>query len=270
MQSPPAIGKLTARMTSLAEPEAREEARAASAAGAARALGVVFGGPAALAAGAAIAGLATGRAFAAGRRPDAAALAALAAVAAYAAVARPYMRTWGATPEEAEKPLPGDEDVPDAAASTTHAVTIDAPPEAVWPWLAQLGQDRGGFYSYEWLENLAGCEMRNADRIHPEWQHREPGETMLLHPATGLEVLRFEPPRLLTIENWGTLMLEPLPGSRTRLLVRSRRPRGLVQLLMGLLIELPHFLMERKMLLGIKKRAEAAWRAQGADEEHAS
>ena len=269
MQSAPAIGKLAARMTSVAEPEAREEARAGTAASAVRAFGVVVGGPVALAAGAVAAAVATGRAVAAGRHPGAAALAGLAGIAAYAAVARPYMRTWGATPEEAQKPLPGDEDVPDAAASTTHAVTIDAPPEAVWPWLAQLGQDRGGFYSYEWLENLAGCEMRNADRIHPEWQRREPGETMLLHPAAGLEVLRFEPPRLLTIENWGTLLLERLPGSRTRLLVRSRRPRGFVQLLMGLLIELPHFVMERKMLLGIKERAETARRGQGAGAEHA-
>ncbi len=64
--------------------------------------------------------------------------------------------------------------------------------------VAQLGQERGGFYSYEWLENLAGCEMRNADRIHPEWQQREVGELVMLHPANGLEVTRFEPGRSRT------------------------------------------------------------------------
>ena len=69
------------------------------------------------------------------------------------------------------------------------------PPEAVWPWLAQIGQDRGGFYSYEWLENLAGCRMRNADRIHPEWQDRQAGDTVLLHPSSGLKILRLDPGR---------------------------------------------------------------------------
>ena len=65
-------------------------------------------------------------------------------------------------------------------------MTIEAPADAVWPWLAQLGQDRAGFYSYECLENLAGCQMHNADEIHPEWQQREPGETVYLHPLNGL------------------------------------------------------------------------------------
>jgi len=79
------------------------------------------------------------------------------------------MRSWRATPAETKRALPGDELVPEPRIQITHAVTIAAPVERVWPWLAQIGQDRGGFYSYEWLENLAGCEMRNADRVHPEW-----------------------------------------------------------------------------------------------------
>ena len=107
--------------------------------------------------------------------------------------------------------------------------------------------------------------MRNAERIHPEWQRREVGETVLLHPATGLKLLRFEPARVLTLENWGTFVLEPLPGSRTRLLIRGRRAPGLAALLVASLTEIPHFVMERKMLLGIKARADAAWSRADAD-----
>ena len=87
---------------------------------------------------------------------------------AYALVVRPWHIRWGATEERIAKPLPGDELVPNPAIESTRAITVNAPVEEVWPWLAQIGQDRGGFYSYEWLENLAGCRMRNADRIHPE------------------------------------------------------------------------------------------------------
>lgn len=114
---------------------------------------------------------------------------------------------WGATPEERQRPPPGDDLVPGTTSQT-------------WPWLAQIDQDRGGFYSYEWLENLAGCRTRNADRIHVEWQRREVGEMVLLHWVSGLKVARCEPNRVIALE-------------------------------------LPHFVMERKMLLGIRSRAEA-------------
>src|SRR3712207_3373722 len=97
---------------------------------------------------------------------------------AYAFVVRPWHLRWGATEEEASNPLPDDELVPNPAIESTRAITVNAPVEEVWPWLAQVGQVRGGFYSYEWLENLAGCRMRNAGRIHPEWQHREVGESV--------------------------------------------------------------------------------------------
>src|SRR5207248_2313440 len=98
----------------------------------------------------------------------------------YLLTVRPWHHRWGATSEVNTKQLPGDELVPQPEIQSTRAITVNAPAEEVWPWLAQVGQDRGGFYSYEWLENLAGCQMRNADRIHPEWQHREVGETVLL------------------------------------------------------------------------------------------
>jgi hypothetical protein len=168
------------------------------------------------------------------------------------------MRRWGATDGELEAPLPGDDLVPDPAGRPTRAVTIDAPVEDVWPWLAQIGQDRGGFYSYEWLENLAGCRMANADRIHPEWQHRDVGETVRLHPATGLKVQLFEPGRALALEGWGAFVVRDAGEGRTRLIARNQRPQGLAGAAYAALLELPHFVMERRMLLGIKERAERA------------
>jgi hypothetical protein len=83
---------------------------------------------------------------------------------------------WGATGEEVAARLPGDKISPDAAAQVTHAITINAPPQCVWPWILQIGQDRGGFYSYTSLENMAGCEMHNVRRIVPEWQNRAAGD----------------------------------------------------------------------------------------------
>ena len=78
--------------------------------------------------------------------------------------------------------LPGDELVGRPAVQTTEGVWVDAPASAVWPWLVQMGQDRGGLYSYQTLENLAGLHYRNADRIHPEWQHLAPGDAIRLVP----------------------------------------------------------------------------------------
>ncbi len=183
---------------------------------------------------------------------------------AYPAVIRPWMLRWGATDEERRKPLPGDELVPDPVTTSTRAITVDAPVEAVWPWLAQIGQDRGGFYSYEWLENLAGCEMHNTDRVHPEWQQRAIGEVVKLHWAAGNKVTCFEPNRAMALAGWGAFVVEPLADRRTRVILRGRTARGWPAVYNVLLIELPHFLMERKMLLGLKERAEHAWRSRAA------
>ncbi len=222
----------------------------------ARAFGVVFGGSAVLDAAACAAVVATARAAARRTRPPRWALAGAGLLALYAVAGRPWVLGWGSTPEERAAALPGDEMVPDPSSQSTRAATIDAPVEAVWPWVAQIGQDRGGFYSYEWLENLAGCRMRNAQSIHPEWQRRAIGETVLLHPLHGLPVVRFEPERVLTLKGWGSWVLEPLPRGRTRLLLRSRTGKGPEAILGPLLVEVPHFVMERAMLLGIKRRAE--------------
>lgn len=227
---------------------------------AARAFGVMLGGPLLLAAGSAACAVSAARALATGRRPSVLSLAGTAALLAYAGLARSRIRTWGATPEEIQKPLPGDDLVEEPGLETTRAVTIAAPVGDVWPWLAQLGQDRGGFYSYEWLENLAGCRMRNADSIHPEWQERTVGETVLLHPANGLTLARFEPDRLYGFEGGWYFVLEP-DDTGTRLIARGRVPRGIASIAYGILLELPHFVMERKMLLGIKERAERTRRS---------
>jgi hypothetical protein len=176
----------------------------------------------------------------------------------YQFVAKPWMRSWGATPAETKRALPGDELVPDPRIQITHAVTIAAPVERVWPWLAQVGQDRGGFYSYEWLENLAGCEMRNADRVHPEWQERQVGEPVPLHPAApGLPVTIFEPGRVIGLEGWGIFLVEPAGDGATRLIARGRIPGGLSFIGYETLLDIPHFVMQRKMLQEIKARAEA-------------
>lgn len=191
------------------------------------------------------------------RRPRPLSVAGAIAALGYQLVAKPWMRSWGATSAETKRALPGDELVPEPRISITHAVTIAASVERVWPWLAQIGQDRGGFYSYEWLENLAGCEMRNADRVHLEWQERRVGERVPLHPAVpGLPVTIFEPGRVIGLEGWGVFMVEPAGPAATRLIARGRIPGGLSFLGYEVLLDIPHFVMQRKMLLGIKARAE--------------
>jgi hypothetical protein len=216
----------------------------------------MIGGSVALIAGAVESVAAVARATLLRRRPPPLACLGTVATVVYALVIRPWHLRWGAEAGEEQLRLPGDELLPEGGTQILHAVTIDAPVEEVWPWVAQLGQDRGGFYSYEWLENLAGCEMKNADGVHPEWQQRELGEIVHLHPAGGLRVSVFEPGRALGLEGWGTFVLEPRAADRTRLIARGGVPRGRAGVSYALLMEVPHFLMERRMLLGIKERAE--------------
>lgn len=173
---------------------------------------------------------------------------------------RPWLRRWGSTPEERTRALPGDlDDKP--LLITTRAVTVHAPAEEVWRWLVQIGQDRGGFYSYDWLENLAGCDLHSADAIRPEWQDREVGDGLVMFPGYATPLVGVDPPRSLVIENWGAYVVEPIDVSRCRLLARSRVDRNLTGLAYVLVIELPHAIMERRMLLGIKQRAERSRRS---------
>jgi hypothetical protein len=222
-----------------------------------RAFGVTAGGTLFLNVAATVSVASVVRSAAHRRRPGLAATIGTTAGGLYFAVVRPWMRSWGATKDEAEKALPGDEFIADAPwAEQTRAITIDAPVEDVWPWLAQIGQDRGGFYSYEWLENLAGCKIHNAGRIHAEWQHRAVGDQVRLHPSGGLRLLRFEQNEALAMDGGWNLSLKSIDRGRSRLYARSRQRRNAAGAFYLALVELPHFIMERKMLLGIKQRAE--------------
>jgi len=221
-----------------------------------RAFGIVSGGPVALVLLELASIVLVVRALVDGDTPPWPAMAGVAALTLYLVAFRPWSRRWGTHVGEVHRSLPGDELVADPGITMTRALTIDAPVDSVWPWLAQIGQDRGGFYSYAWLENLAGCGLKNADRVHPEWQHRQVGDTVLLHPCAGPKLARFEPTHSYAFDIGWCFTLEPMPGGRTRLFARSRVPRGLPSVTYSIFMELPHFIMERKMLLGIKQRAE--------------
>lgn len=192
-------------------------------------------------------------------------------LAAYHLLARPRYLNWGATDEEVTRRLPGDELVPDTLSVTTRAVTVDAPADDVWPWLVQLGQGRGGFYSYTWLENLVGADIHNADRVVPEFQDLAVGDSIrmvhedywLQSPVTSMTVERIDPGRTVVLRGFDggtwTFHLNPADETTTRLLVRGRTPRGMSlfgRVARYLTYELPHFVMERGMMRGIQARAE--------------
>jgi hypothetical protein len=210
------------------------------------------------------------------------------AFAAYWHWLRPRHLCWGATEAEVRRALPGDELLPNPKFSATHAITIHAPVLEVWPWLAQIGQGRGGFYSYTWIENLLGCNIHNADRVHPEWQNLKAGDAILLHPKI--------PPIPAVIVEWGRVIvlhgdtrqglrfnlvkrgdyfattwgfyLEPVDEHTTRLIERFRsdyNPTPMNTFFYRVILEPGSFIMERKMLLGIKGRAGGAARRQGRD-----
>jgi hypothetical protein len=179
---------------------------------------------------------------------------------------------WGATDNELNVTLPGDELVPTADLTATRAVTVRATSDRVWRWIAQLGQGRGGFYSYDFLENLVGCDIHSAERIAPEWQSIEVGDTIHLHPEVGLVVAVVEPGRALVLRGgvpigrtpapydftWAFVLRDQADGS-TRLVVRERY--GYSRRWARLLVEpaeLISFVMSQRMLRGIKERAERA------------
>jgi hypothetical protein len=192
------------------------------------------------------------------------------AVGAYVVFVRPWHLRWGATDEEADGHLSGDDLIPNADLSATRAIRIRASAEDVWPWIAQLGQGRGGLYSYDALENLVGCDIHSADRIVPEWQDVRVGDRFRLHPDVALEVAIVEPRRALVIRGgvpmgetpppydftWAFELRERLDGT-TRLLVRERY--GYTRPWSALLVEpveAVSFVMSQKMLRGIRDRAE--------------
>jgi hypothetical protein len=192
-----------------------------------------------------------------------------ATLAAYVLVGRPRQLQWGATDHEATKPLPGDDLLEHADVSATRAVTIDATPAAVWPWIAQIGQGKGGFYSYDALENLMGCHIHSADRILPGHQRVEVGDAVHLHPEVALRVVACAPPRSLVVRGGVPLgdgappydftwafVLDGRPDGTTRLLARERYlyTSWWAPLLVEP-VEVASWVMSQKMLRGIRERA---------------
>jgi hypothetical protein len=173
---------------------------------------------------------------------------------------------WGASAEESAGSFPGDELLAEPDIVATRAITIGAPPSAVWPWLVQMGPGRAGAYTYDWIENLFGLNMHSADRIHPEWQGLQVGEVVRSgEDKPGMRVEILEPERALVNRSeagdwvWA-FVLVPENGS-TRLISRNRiSMKGVAagQRLGMLVMEPGSLVMERKMLRGIKERAERA------------
>ena len=206
------------------------------------------------------------------KRRFGAGIAVLAGAAAGVLLARRWQLRWGATAPELAGPLPGDELIAEPDLTATRAVTVRAPAARVWPWIAQLGQGRGGLYSYDFLENLIGCDIHSADRVVPEWQDIKAGDEVRLHPGAALEVAAVDPGRCLVLRGgapagnapppfdftWA-FALQAGPDGTTRLIARERYAytrrwaRFIVEP-----VELIDFVMTRKMLRGIRSRAERA------------
>ena len=180
------------------------------------------------------------------------------------ALLTPWMNRWGATDEEIAAVFPGDELVPDPAVFQNRAVTINADPEEIYPWIVQLDANRGGWYSYTWLEGLIGCKMTNADRIHPEWQNLQVGDEVNMCPngmPPAYVVAQIHPNEAIVMghmegEEWVDLyqfVIVPQEDGASRLILRTRT------MMVGPMwsaVRPGAFLMERGMLLGIKERAE--------------
>lgn len=186
----------------------------------------------------------------------------------YVRYVRPWMLEWGSTAEERRRALAGDTVEPAADYVTTRALTIRAPAETIWPWLIQMGQDRAGFYTHNWVERLLRSGIRDVTEIHPEWQHIEVGDLVRTNrdirgKAMGWPVVAVDPGRSLVVTSRslpaGTyaFVLDPLDAGTTRLVVRDRARWKVVEWPFAALVYEPlHAYMETGLLKGVRQRAE--------------
>ena len=193
---------------------------------------------------------------------------------------RRWFVRWGATPSDLIRTMAGDAAVVDPSYSATMGITIAARPEHIWPWLVQMGYQRGGLYSYDWLDLLFGyLDRRSANAVLPQFQHLAVGDEIPIGRGQGFPVTAIEPYRTLVLSGTGDgfawvwqFGLYPLDEGRTRLVSRNlvRVPRTLGSWLFMRVIEPAAFLMTRRMLLGLKDRAEALAAARGSRASHAA
>jgi hypothetical protein len=183
----------------------------------------------------------------------------------YPVLLRKHCLNWGATWQETARVMPGDDLLPSAVLVSTRAVTVDAPPSSIWPWLAQMGPGRGGAYTYDWIENLLGLDMHSADKVIPEFQHPHVGDAQRLgKKGPVLRIAVLEPERALVLRSadgaWVWAFGLYPDGETTRLVSRNRitRPHRTpaAAVFDFYVMEPGSLVMERKMLLGIKRRAE--------------
>ena len=203
---------------------------------------------------------------------------------------KPLRDRWGLTREDANKPLPGDSLVKTPKSKFSHGIEINAPVDYVWPWVVQMGKGRGGFYSYEALENVAGLEIYNAKEILEDYQNPKVGEIIPFGPDSGYPLAVVNPNEALVIETCEDLgrkvlfepsdgypdkylhiswlwYVEPLGLHKSRFISRNRvdfHDTRTNRLKFGILAEPMVFAMDRKMCLGIKKRAERYFKSAGS------
>jgi hypothetical protein len=186
---------------------------------------------------------------------------------------RPWYTSWGSTQSEQQMVMIGDPPIGESHYRIDHAITIQAPVDSVWRWVVQIGQDRAGFYSYDWLERLFGADIHNSNAIVPEWQAVRVGHRVRAVQSSylggvfgrnlGWKVVAMEPGRSMVLEGWGAFTVQPVTPSITRMHIRTRGTgvptvSGIALTPVSLLLLEPaHFIMERRMLLGIKERSEA-------------
>jgi len=193
---------------------------------------------------------------------------------------RRWFGRWGTTARDRTRVMAGDASIENPTYAATLAITIDAPPEHIWPWLVQLGYQRGGLYSYDWLDRLFGyLDRPSADVILPQFQQLAVGDEIPMGRGPGFPVTAIEPYRELVLSGTGDgfawlweFGLYPVYTSKTRLVSRNRVrvPRTVGSWRFMRVIEPAAFLMTRRMLLGLKQRAEALAAASGARASHAA